>query len=145
MSCRLNDVIYFNRVCNLYFCKDCTAQCPDNWYASQVESCRPLEIQRPMAIGTPMQLVNFNVFLRLYVVISVRVEPFSICCFIWLIFVFEAKNCSYISFVFLLKRVCYWNHRVSSEVECFGVLHKQCDSAFTLILLPSWDSLIKCL
>ena len=48
-----------------------------------------------------MQLVNFSVFLCRYVVISARIEPFSICCFIWLIFVFEAKNCN---FVFLLEK-----------------------------------------
>ena len=48
-----------------------------------------------------MQLVYFSVFLCRYVVISARIEPFSICCFIWLIFVFEAKNCN---FVFLLKK-----------------------------------------
>jgi hypothetical protein len=40
-----------NSLCNFRFWRDYTTECPDNWCLSQVESCGPLENQRPMVSG----------------------------------------------------------------------------------------------
>jgi hypothetical protein len=55
-----------------------------------------------------MHLVNFIVFLCPCVVVSVRVEPFPICYFIWLMFVFEEN----FRFTFLAIKEFTLNHSV---------------------------------